>query len=32
MSSIVGGRAAGKNLTMEGGAELFWALFVEPLQ
>ena len=32
MSSIVGGPRRGSKLTMEGGAELLWSLFMEPLQ
>jgi hypothetical protein len=32
MSSIVGGSRRGSKLTMEGGAELLWSLFMEPLQ
>jgi hypothetical protein len=32
MSSILGGQERNQKLSEEGGAELLWALFVEPLQ
>lgn len=32
MSRVLGGRSAASKLTLEGGAEFLWSLFMEPLQ